>query len=174
MAYSYLLLLITFIALTYVSSISFYHSDTDDRCFKKSFMKGENMTMYYAISGEYENNYKVYIKKKDGIPVFEENGRVDGEYTQIIEDADDYVLCFHPKKKVENSVTFDFHGSEEGGHLIKIAKGDNLNQMQKDIVSISSMFEQIEMNIKFLTERYTKHSESKCIKNYIFYLIHVS
>lgn len=145
-----------------ISGISFYHNSVKTQCFDKYFYKGENITMTYIVSGENESNYRVYVKDKSTeTDIYIQDSTSSGSFDYVIENEGKYELCFKPKVAIENSISFEFHSQDEAGHLIKIAKGENLSLMQKDILSIQSMFEQIEINIKYLTERYSKHSESK-------------
>ena len=164
-------LLTLIISLSKTYSISFYHSSDNIQCFYKNFIKGENITMTYMISGENQNTFIVSLKDRVGNKdIFNDIENSSGYINTITENEGEYELCFKPKKVSESSISFEFHSDEEAGHLIKIAKGENLSLMQKDIFSIQSMFEQIEINIKYLTERYSNHSDSK-IYIYIFYNI---
>ncbi len=144
-----------------ISTISLYHNNKSIKCFEKNFSKYENITLSYVISGENERNYHVFLKNPSGENIYDVNKREQGKFTKESNESGTYHACFEPFEIAENSVSFEFHGTMEKGHLISIAKGESLDQMQKDVISIQSLFEQIEINIKYLTERYESHSNSK-------------
>ena len=144
-----------------ISTISLYHNTKITKCFEKNFSKYENITLSYVISGEKERNYHVFLKNPSGDIIYDVNKREQGRYTKESNETGIYYACFEPFEVAENSISFEYHGTLEKGHLINIAKGESLDQMQKDVISIQSLFEQIEINIKYLTERYESHSNSK-------------
>jgi len=154
------ILLLSFIA-SLVESISVYSDGKKTKCFEKYFSKYENITMSYIVSGEKERNFKVNIINPNNNNIYESNYREAGKFFNECEDSGLYKLCFIPELTYDTSISFDFHGSYEKGHIINAAKGEALTDMQKDILSIQGLFEQIENNVKYLTERYSSHGEGK-------------
>jgi hypothetical protein len=147
--------------LSYINSLSFYNDGTYDKCFYKTFADEEDLDFSYMISGEVDNNFKVVILDPSSNELYSSIAENEGDFKKKIVNAGEYQLCFFPNEKGENSITFDFVGEHDSGHLIKVAKGQELNDMQKDIVSISTVFEEIKANINYIVERQTVHSESK-------------
>ena len=160
MSHNFKLVLLTTI-LSYINSLSFYNDGTYDKCFMKNFADEEDLDFSFMISGEVDNNYKVLILDPSSNEVYSSIAENEGDFKKKITHGGEYQLCFFPNEKGENSITFDFVGEHDSGHLIKVAKGQELTDMQKDILSISHVFEEIKTNINYIVERQTVHSESK-------------
>ena len=147
--------------LSFINSLSFYNDGTYDKCFFKNFAQDEELDFSYMITGEVDNNFKVVILNPKSNEIYSSVGENEGDFKRKINTTGEYQLCFFPNEKGENSITFDFIGEHDSGHLIKVAKGQELNDMQKDIISINNVFEEIKSNINYIVERQTVHSESK-------------
>lgn len=144
-----------------VNSMSFYMDGENDVCFFKFFDEGEKLEASFAISGDDENNTQVTVLDPSSAKLQTIEGEDSGEFKITVKHAGEHQLCFFPNRPAENSVAFEFVSERDGGHIVKVAQGTELTEMQTDILSISGVFEQIETNVKYIIERQTKHSECK-------------
>lgn len=140
-------------------SISFYIKR--DTCFNKNYEINETLTLSYLVSGEDEKSVKVVLKDPELIEIYSNNNEEDGSFTHHIPSSGVYRVCFYPTSSAENSITFSFLGSFESGNLVNVAKGEEISDMQKDVLSIVGIFQQIEINMKYVIERQSSHFESK-------------
>lgn len=155
-----LLLILLFSTLSQTNSLSFYHNQ-GKKCFEKYLSKDENVTISYAISGQFEGNYEVTFglssnENQEMEMLFD--GKEIGKKEMVAEQSNFYLLCFNAKTNNYNTVTFEFVGKYDSGHTLRYGIGEVLNEMQKGVLNIQNMFEKIERNVKFLTERYGSHS----------------
>lgn len=142
-----------------ILNMSFYIKR--DTCFNKNYEINETLTFSYLISGEDEKSVKVVLKDPENIEIYSTSNEEDGSYTHHIPASGVYRACFYPNSSSENSVTFSFLGSFESGNLVNVAKGEEITEMQKDVLSIVGIFQQIEINMKYVIERQSSHFESK-------------
>lgn len=140
-------------------NMSFYIKS--DTCFNKNFEINETLTFSYLVSGEDEKSVKVVLKDPENIEIYSISNEEDGSYTHHIPASGVYRACFYPNSSSENSITFSFLGSFESGNLVNVAKGEEISDMQKDVLSIVGIFQQIEINMKYVIERQSSHFESK-------------
>lgn len=157
---SSLIIILTFSLLSHSNSLSFYHNE-GKKCFEKYLSKDENITISYAISGQFERNYEVTFglssnENQEMEMLF--NGKEIGKKEMVAEESNFYSLCFKAKSNIYNTVTFEFVGKYDSGHTLRYGVGEVLNEMQKGVLNIQNMFEKIERNVRFLTERYGSHS----------------
>lgn len=160
---SSLLSILLLTILSQSNSLSFYHNE-GKKCFEKYLSKDENITISYAISGQFESNYEVTFglssnenqENQEMEMLFD--GKEIGKKEMVAEQSNFYSLCFKAKTNNYNTVTFEFVGKYDSGHTLRYGIGEVLNEMQKGVLNIQNFFEKIERNVKFLTERYGSHS----------------
>ncbi len=152
-----------FSSIIFVNSISVMSEGDKDICFKKYFDTEDEMNFSYIVSGEDELSIDVIIKDSSGNIIYSKVQRDHDTDKRKIQNGD-YELCFKPISRSSNDISFNWYGLSERGHMFNIAKGEELNQMQTDVLSLRGLFEQIEINTKYIIDRQQKHAESKLLK----------
>ena len=155
------LILICLIFLSSIYSISFTITNDKDVCFNKTFDSNEALNLSYLVSGDDETSITVTLEDPHGVAIFTKSRSEDSEFKHTVTLSGTYKLCFNSNSSSYNNIAFEWHGDLESGHIFKIAKGEELSEMKKDIISIAAIFQTIENNIKYLIERQTSHTESK-------------
>lgn len=143
-----------------ITNISIYMEGDRDFCFYKYFENENSLNLSYLISGEDQTNTRVSIVDPNNEEIYS-NTKEEGTFNHKTTQVGDYRLCFFPDTRADNSVSFEFAGESDLAHLFKVAKGEEITDMKKDILSVQAVFEQIEMNIKYIIERQKAHTESK-------------
>ncbi len=165
--YFSIFLCISLITITLINSISVMSEGDKDICFRKYFDSEDEMNFSYVVSGEDELSIDAVIKDSSGNVI----------YSKVQSDHDtdkrkipngEYELCFKPVSRANNDISFNWYGLAERGHMFSIAKGEELSQMQTDVLSLRGLFEQIEINTKYIIDRQQKHAESKAFYNFYF------
>lgn len=155
-------LITTFMTISLINSISVMSQGDKDICFRKYFDSEDDMNFSYIVSGEDELSIDAIIKDSSGNIIYSKvQSDHDTDKRRIT--SGEYELCFKPVSRADNDISFNWYGQAERGHMFSIAKGEELSQMQTDVLSLRGLFEQIEINTKYIIDRQQKHSESKLI-----------
>jgi len=155
---------------SYVNCIWVILSPSKDMfCVNKFFGNNSELKMLYYISGDNEYNIKSTIKftgeNEKGKIVFEKEKKSDSLFQlEINNDAivGTYQLCFSLQSGTETILAFEYLNTKDASHnLIKLAKDDSFQTMNRNITDISNIFDSIEQNLKFYAERSETHNKGK-------------
>lgn len=156
-----IILALVFMTATLVQSISVRSEGDKDICFRKYFENEDEMNFSFIISGEDELSFDIIIRDNSTNILYSKIQSDNDSFKRKLTESGEYELCFKPTSRADNDISFNWFGLNEKGHLFNIAKGEELSLMQTDVLSLRGLFEQIEINIKYIIERQQKHSESK-------------
>lgn len=158
-AYTSLILLLTALE---TNSISF-HSGQTERCFSKELYVEDELHLSFSISGQNQDSIWVSLQDPSKRDLRSWEGDQDGKFNTTLKETGQYTVCFKPKSTIQSQISFDFYGKLDSGHIIHVAKGETLSDMQRDILSLQTMLEEMEINTKYIIERQQSHSDSKNI-----------
>jgi hypothetical protein len=127
-------------------------------CFYKYIDQTDNINLSYIISGENEEKVSSFLKYKEEILYHQEN-KSTGEYRADAKETGTYELCFMPHSKDNYYISFEFFTNYEKGLIHEIAKDESLHYMKKELNTVSLIFEEMEKNIKYITDRRNKHTD---------------
>ena len=95
------------------------------------------------------NNRMLYHKKNEQSDEFKINRISKGNFK----------LCFYPKNRNFYQLTFDFFSLKESGLIKSLADENELVDINEGVNSLKKKYVDFEKNMKFLTDRKSKHSD---------------
>jgi hypothetical protein len=159
-----LILLILFLLST-TNSLMIVLEKNIEYCADKEINSGDSIKASYMITGKKQDQVKVTLKGPHSMDYYTnviENESIFKSSDDInlsIEYSGNYSLCFLTKKSSNTVVSFEYYTLNESGHLISLAKDEKFDEMYKDITVVSTLFEEIERNLKFYSQRKEIHSK---------------
>ena len=168
MAYRFPIKFLTIIMLScYVSSTIMTLQFKKEICLFKKLKTNDHIKVSFGVSGDNEYGVNCRLLGPHGQTLYEEINNNSGFYKHQPEKMDDFTegifnLCFR-QEQGRNLVTFEFSSEEEGGHVINVAHEGTITDLNKNLTSMSYIFEAIEDNIKEFQTRKTVHNNSKII-----------
>jgi hypothetical protein len=152
--------------LTYIINIASLMIGLDKLktfCLNKELKEEDTLQGSFVVSGEQEDLLYVTLKNKQNTIVYENkltNGQFDykGEFAFTAQSGN-YTYCFESKAKTDIIISFDIYTLKESGHIINLVKDGKIGDLNKNLTALSYLFEEIDKNLKYYTERRTIHSK---------------
>jgi hypothetical protein len=145
--------------LTYAVTILVNMDGVRKRCFSKYVSIHNTLHLSFIVTGD-EDTQKtsVYLYDSDNIIVFQKVNSEDGEFDYEPKKDGNYKLCIHPGHEKPHFISFEFYAKFEAGHILNLAKDENIHDMKRDVSEIAILFEEIEENVRFIMDRRNKHN----------------
>lgn len=158
---SFLIILVLF---STTNSLMIVLEKNREYCADKEINSGDSIKASYMITGKKQDLVKVTLRGPHSMDYYTnsiENENIFKSSDDInlpIEYSGNYSLCFLTKKSSNTMVSFEYYTLNESGHLISLAKDEKFDEMYKDLTVVSTLFEEIERNLKFYSQRKEIHS----------------
>jgi hypothetical protein len=160
--YNSFLILLIFLSTT--NSLMIVLEKNKEYCADKEINSGDSIKASYMITGKKQDQVKVTLRGPHSMDYYtnviesENIFKSSDDITLSIEYSGNYSLCFLTKKSSNTVVSFEYYTLNESGHLISLAKDEKFDEMYKDLTVVSTLFEEIERNLKFYSQRKEIHS----------------
>jgi hypothetical protein len=152
-----------FTLLLLIAKISSIIIETDGRksryCVSKNFERSDTIEISYVVSGDQDEKISASFYDSHSQLLFEKSKEADGEYKGEAKETGVYKLCFFVLTDHKFDISFEFVSHYELGHSLNMAKDENIHEMKSYIGDINILFEEIERNTRYLTDRRSKHTE---------------
>ena len=155
-----LVISIFIVKIAMLSSILVETGKKDKYCFYKDVYTPDKIHLSYVISGENEEkvNTVLFGPEPQNKVLFENFNSENGQTIIEAKESGFYKLCFLPLNSNSYYISIDLFTENEKGHVLNLAKDQNLHDMKNDVSEISLLFEQLEQSVKFEMDRRSKHS----------------
>jgi hypothetical protein len=152
-------LILALVIFTYCSSILIGMDGVKKRCLSKFVNTYNTLHLSFIVTGdEATQKTSVYLYDPDQNIVFKKENEEEGEFDYQPTKDGDHKLCIHPAHDKPHFISFEFYSKFEAGHILNLAKDENIHDMKKDVSEIALMFEEIEENVRFIMDRRNKHN----------------
>jgi hypothetical protein len=160
----HLLNFLLFFKVTFEVMISL--SKDKEFCVYKDIYSEDSLWFSYEVSGIEESEEGVSCKILDHKGnIYYSNEKKESPGTFLSKDkvesktqgATEFKVCFLTTKSYAN-LSFEIYSQSESGHLVDLLKGGKIDDVHKNVTTISSLFQEIETNMKFVLERKDVHS----------------
>ena len=154
------LLIILSLNIYFISTVVIQTSGKKDKyCVSKVINEEDRINLSYVISGENEEKVHVFLYDEDNKVIYEKYDSDSGDYKEHVKKAGLHKLCFAVVNNNQYYISFEFFTDFDKGHTLDMAKEDHIHEIKRDVIEITSLFEEVEKNIRFTMDRRNKHSE---------------
>jgi hypothetical protein len=134
-------------------------SNNKKRCISKFIEQTDTMYLSFMATGDEQSELtSVYLYDPDKTIIYKMEEAEEGEYKAETTKQGQYMLCIHPASEKPHFVSFEFYTKYERGHTLNLAKDENIHDMKNDVAEISLLFEEMENNVRFISDRRNKHN----------------
>lgn len=129
-------------------------------CLNKDLNKDDHIKIFYSVTGDDEHGVSSRLVGPYSTNLFQQTSVSFYEFKHQTQHQGTYTLCFQ-QNEGKSYISFEFSSQEEGGHVVTIAKEATFTGMNKNLVEVSTIFEEIENNVKDYEVRKSFHNKGK-------------